>query len=92
MALAGPGPVVLELDDVSMTFPNGTVALRNVEMSIRAGTVHGLVGANGAGKSTAIKILSGALVPSGGSVVWHGDPERILIAVDLPAPFAPTSP
>lgn len=74
MALAGPGPVVLELDDVSMTFPNGTVALRNVEMSIRAGTVHGLVGANGAGKSTAIKILSGALVPAGGSVVWHGDP------------------
>ncbi len=74
MALAGPGPVVLELDDVSMTFPNGTVALRNVEMSIRAGTVHGLVGANGAGKSTAIKILSGALAPSGGSVVWHGDP------------------
>src|SRR5687767_9873558 len=64
---------LLLVDGVSKTFPNGTIALRGVEMRIERGRVHGLLGANGAGKSTLIKILSGSLAASGGRLVWKGE-------------------
>jgi ribose transport system ATP-binding protein len=63
---------LLHLDEVSKIFPNGTVALRGVDLTVRAGSVHGLLGANGAGKSTLIKILSGALPATAGSITWCG--------------------
>src|ERR1700735_3533323 len=65
-------PDLLRLEGLAKVFPNGTVALRGVDLTIRAGLVHGLLGANGAGKSTLIKILSGALPASAGAVDWGG--------------------
>jgi ribose transport system ATP-binding protein len=65
---------VLKLEGLAKVFPNGTVALRGVDLTIRAGTVHGLLGANGAGKSTLIKILSGALAATAGTITWCGEP------------------
>jgi len=67
-------PPLLELDGLAKTFPNGTTALRHVDLSVEAGKVRGLLGANGAGKSTLIKILSGALPASAGTIRWHGEP------------------
>ena len=64
---------LLSVEGVSKTFPNGTVALRSVDLEIERGRVHGLLGANGAGKSTLIKILSGSLPRSGGTIRWKGD-------------------
>ncbi|RFU49790.1 sugar ABC transporter ATP-binding protein [Paraburkholderia sp. DHOC27] len=64
----------MRLEQVAKTFPNGTVALRGVDLDIERGKVHGLLGANGAGKSTLIKILSGAFPASGGRIVWRGQP------------------
>jgi len=69
-------PPLLSCEGVAKRFPNGTVALKGVDMTIRAGRVHGLLGANGAGKSTLIKILSGAHFASGGQLVWRGDAVR----------------
>jgi ribose transport system ATP-binding protein len=63
---------LMRLEHVAKTFPNGTVALRGVDLDIEQGKVHGLLGANGAGKSTLIKILSGAFPASGGRIVWRG--------------------
>ena len=63
---------LLCLEQVQKTFPNGTVALRGVDLAVERGSVHGLLGANGAGKSTLIKILSGAFPASSGRVVWRG--------------------
>lgn len=63
---------LLGLEEVTKVFPNGTVALRGVDLHTAAGTIHGLVGANGAGKSTLIKIMSGAIAPTSGTLHWRG--------------------
>ena len=48
-------------------------ALQDVDFSIEKGEVLGLVGANGAGKSTMLKIISGILKPTKGTVTVHGN-------------------
>jgi ABC-2 type transport system ATP-binding protein len=47
-------------------------ALKGVSFSLQQGELVGYIGPNGAGKSTTIKILSGILVPSGGTCVING--------------------
>jgi ribose transport system ATP-binding protein len=69
-------PPLLALAGVAKTWPNGTVALRGVDLAIRRGRVHGLLGANGAGKSTLIQILAGATPSSGGDIAWRDRPVR----------------
>ena len=63
---------ILELVDITKTFPNGTTALRGVSLCVTRGSVHGLVGANGAGKSTLIKCVCGVQPPSTGEMRWDG--------------------
>src|SRR5690606_15412340 len=55
----------------------GAQALRDVSLDIRRGEVHGLVGANGAGKSTFIRILAGLTHPDAGSIMVDGRPTAI---------------
>ncbi len=59
----------LYLCDISKTF-GGTRALNNVTLSILPGEIHGLLGQNGCGKSTLIKILAGFHVPDKGGKLW----------------------
>lgn len=62
----------LELHSLSKTF--GIVrALSNVNLTVRQGEIHGLVGQNGSGKSTVVKLLAGLYTPDHGSaIVAHG--------------------
>src|SRR5438093_1382312 len=53
---------LVELRGITKSFP-GVQALRDVDLTLRAGCVHALVGENGAGKSTLINVLSGVLAP-----------------------------
>jgi ribose transport system ATP-binding protein len=69
---ARPVPL-LQLERLQMVYPNGTAALRGVDLTVREGTVHGLLGANGAGKSTLIRILSGAARATAGNILWLGE-------------------
>lgn len=50
----------------------GTVALNNVSIAFEPGKVHALIGKNGAGKSTVVKILSGAVQPTSGQILVDG--------------------
>ena len=57
-AHAGSTSPVLELKNVSKSF-GGVSALRDVDFTLAQGEIHGLVGENGAGKSTMMKIIAG---------------------------------
>lgn len=58
----------------------GTRGLAGLDLDVPRGSVMGLLGLNGSGKTTAIKLLLGQLIPNAGQVtVWGGDP------VDMPA-------
>lgn len=61
------GKTVLSLKGLSKTFP-GVRALNNVSFSLEEGEVLALLGENGAGKSTLIKCLTGANVPTEGTI------------------------
>ncbi len=63
--------IILSIRDVSKSFP-GVRALDKVSIDIRRGTVHGIVGENGAGKSTMMKILSGVYTKDSGTVIFDG--------------------
>lgn len=64
----------IELDDVSFTYPNGTKALYNISMKIKAGQT---VGLSGAGKSTLINLLVRFYPPDTGQILLD-DPARPL--------------
>jgi ribose transport system ATP-binding protein/rhamnose transport system ATP-binding protein len=64
-------PPFLVASGVTKSF-GGAQALRGVGLTLGAGEVHGLVGANGAGKSTFIRILAGLVQPDAGSLRVDG--------------------
>lgn len=70
--------MLLDVKSVDKKF-NGVYALKGLDFSLGEGEVHGLVGENGAGKSTFIKILGGVYKRDGGSILWNGKdlPEAI---------------
>ena len=73
---------MIELNGVAKTFDGAIHALRDVSFSVPTGSVCGLLGHNGAGKTTVIKILSTLLRPTSGHAVVAGydvvrDPDRV---------------
>jgi len=63
--------VSVELRHISKRFP-GVVANKDVSLKVQSGSVHALVGENGAGKSTVMKILYGMQRPDGGEILVNG--------------------
>ena len=70
-AAATTNGLLLEATDVSKTY-GAVVALDHASLAVRPGEVHALMGANGAGKSTFVKILTGAVTPDTGRIVVRG--------------------
>ncbi|QFF98049.1 ABC transporter ATP-binding protein [Psychrobacillus glaciei] len=58
----------LHLNNVSFSYPDGTKALENLTLSISTGERVAIVGQNGAGKTTAVKLMNGLLKPTTGTV------------------------
>ena len=69
---------MLRLERVGKIYPTGEV-LRDVTWEVKNGDRIGLVGVNGAGKSTQLRIIAGLEEPSSGQVVRQGDPRIVFL-------------
>ena len=63
---------ILQISNLSKSF-SGTRALDDVRLDLKKGEVHALMGENGAGKSTFMKILIGMLKPDSGTIILDGE-------------------
>ena len=62
----------INIQNVSMTYPNGKQALRDFNLRLNSPSLVGLLGPNGAGKSTLMKLLVAALMPTSGCIAVDG--------------------
>lgn len=75
--------ILLQAKQISKHF-GGVIALDKVDLIIKKGEIHCLMGENGCGKSTLIKIISGFYKPNGGKIVFEGkEYERLSIAESI---------
>ena len=76
--------LLLNVDNVTAGYAQDIDVLRDVTMSVHAGQVSGLIGLNGAGKSTVIRTICGFLAPKSGRIEYLGesingiDPHRLI--------------
>jgi branched-chain amino acid transport system ATP-binding protein len=71
--MSAPVPTaLLSVQDLAYAY-NGVAAVRGVSFEVGAGEVVALLGANGAGKSTTVKVIAGALAPQAGSIRFDGE-------------------
>lgn len=68
---------MLKLDQVSKKYHHHT-ALKDLSFTVERGQIMGLLGLNGAGKSTAMNVIAGYLAPTSGSISWDGTDVRRL--------------
>ena len=73
-------PPFLELQGIHKRF-GGVHALRGVSMTIREGEAYHLLGENGCGKSTVIKVMSGAYLPTEGEIILDGRSHKRLTPI-----------
>lgn len=64
---------IVEMRNCRKEFP-GVVAVKDVSLLLKRGEVHALIGENGAGKSTIMKMLAGLLPLDGGEILYNGEP------------------
>lgn len=75
----------LEVQDVTVSYPNGHVALRDTTFRLAGGAICGLVGVNGSGKSTLFKAIMDFVRPAKGRVLIGGRPVQAALADNLVA-------
>lgn len=72
---------LIQLTNISKSFA-GVQALKEVNLTINYGEVHCLIGENGCGKSTLIKVMSGVHAPDNGEIYIHGQRHNHLTPID----------
>jgi branched-chain amino acid transport system permease protein len=70
-AIAAPDAGALTLEQVALSF-GGVRAIDGLDLEIRPGQVHGLIGPNGSGKTTTLNVISGYYAPQRGAVSLNG--------------------
>ena len=76
------GRSAVAIDDLRLTYADGTEAVRGIDLTVPEGEFFGFLGPNGAGKTTTIKVLATLLSPTGGTVRVNGfdvasEPRRV---------------
>jgi ABC-type branched-subunit amino acid transport system ATPase component len=66
-------PPLLEVQALSKEF-GGLAAVRKLDFVVRDGQIKALIGPNGAGKTTTFNLIAGALAPTGGRIMFQGEP------------------
>jgi len=74
---------MIEVKDVSFTYPTGVEALKGVSLNIRNGEFVAIMGQNGAGKTTLVKQFNGLLKPTKGQVLVDGVSTRDISIAQL---------
>jgi iron complex transport system ATP-binding protein len=75
---------VIEARAVTFAYPRGLrTVLRGISLAVRDGSIVGLLGPNGCGKTTLLRLLSGMLVPNEGEVLLAGRPIAALNRLDI---------
>ncbi|MDW8084150.1 MAG: ABC transporter ATP-binding protein [Candidatus Caldarchaeum sp.] len=64
---------ILEIRGLTKIYPNGVVALDHVDLEMRRGEIHAILGENGAGKTTLMNILFGLVQPDEGEIYLNGE-------------------
>ncbi len=64
---------MLKIQNLSKSYQKGTYAVKNLSLNVKSGEIYGFVGHNGAGKSTAIKSIVGALGFDDGEILINGN-------------------
>jgi ABC-2 type transport system ATP-binding protein len=87
------GHPIIQADGVVKVFGGKVRALDGLTLSVEAGTIHGLLGRNGAGKTTFIRVLSTLLLFDGGTATVAGfdvrrDPGKVRTRIGLAGQFA----
>jgi osmoprotectant transport system ATP-binding protein len=72
-AEAGDGTAAIALDRVSKRYPDGTVAVQEVSLSVPRGELVCLVGPSGCGKTTTLKMVNRLIEPTGGRIFLEGE-------------------
>jgi len=67
------GDTVIEVDEATYRYSQDTVAIEDVNLEVREGEVHAIIGGNGAGKTTLSKLLVGLFKPDEGQVLVDGE-------------------
>ena len=80
----------LDVEGVSVSYPNGHLALHDTTFRLEGGTICALVGVNGSGKSTLFKSIMGFVTPKSGSVKINGLPVSAVLKQHLVA-YVPQS-
>ena len=80
MTVAEPPPR-LQMRGITKRYP-GVVANDHIDLDVRAGEIHALLGENGAGKTTLMNVLYGLARPDEGEILLDGDPVRIADPAD----------
>lgn len=81
MSVAQASPPRLQMRGITKRYP-GVIANNGIDLDVKAGEIHALLGENGAGKSTLMNILFGLARPDEGEILLDGQPVQIADPAD----------